>query len=270
MKPVLILLLTLVISLVGAEVLAFDHQHSGWDQLLKKHVRWINEGTASQVDYAGFNKDTEHLQRYLDTLSAVSQVEFGRWSKAQQLAFLINAYNAFTVQLVLSKYPDLKSIKDLGSLFRSPWQKEFFQLLGKPRNLDEIEHGMIRHKGVYDEPRIHFAVNCASIGCPALRDEAFVADKLDNQLEDSFRRFLADRSRNRFNPQTGSVEVSKIFDWYKEDFSSGYRNFNSLHEVFARYAKLLADRAEDQQRLKEGRVSIQFLDYDWGLNDVPG
>jgi hypothetical protein len=164
----------------------------------------------------------------------------------------------------------LNSIKDLGSLFRSPWQKEFFQLLGKPRDLDEIEHGMIRRKGVYDEPRIHFAVNCASIGCPALRDEAFVADKLDNQLEDSLKRFLADRSRNRFNPQTGSVEVSKIFDWYKEDFSSGYGGFNSLQEVFAQYAKLLADKAEDRQRLKEGKVSIQFLDYDWGLNDVPG
>jgi len=194
--------------------------------------------------------------------------EFERWNKDQQLAFLINAYNAFTIDLILTEYPQVESIKDLGSFLQSPWKKRFFTLLGQERHLDELEHEMIRAKGVYDEPRIHVAVVCASIGCPALRDEAYVADRLDAQLEDSFKRFLSDRSRNRYNPQAGKLEVSKIFSWYKEDFDDG--RFSSLNDMFARYANLLADAPANRQHIQQGNVPIDYLDYDWALNDVRG
>lgn len=270
MKKLLIALFLAAAGLINTAAFAFDQQHSRWDALLKKHVVWITNGTASQVDYAGFKRDSAALQQYLQELSAVTQQEFDAWSEPQQLAFLINAYNAFTIDLILTRYPDLKSIKDLGSLLQSPWKKRFFTLLGKERHLDELEHEMIRAKGVYDEPRIHVAVVCASIGCPALRDDAFVAERLDAQLEDSFKRFLADRSRNRYNASSGKLEVSKIFDWYQEDFNSGYQGFDSLPGVFARYADVLADDPAAQQRIRQGQAAISHLSYDWALNDVRG
>src|ERR1700691_2046756 len=178
--------------------LAFDHSHAGWDALLKRHVVVATDGSSSRADYAGFAADRHALQSYLDSLSAVSEAEYRNWTREQKLAFLINAYNAYTIDLVLTRYPDLQSIKDLGWLLKSPWKKEFFTLLGVTRSLDDLEHGLIRAPGVFDEPRIHFAVNCASVGCPMLRDEAFSAARLDAQLEDGTRRFLGDRTRNRY------------------------------------------------------------------------
>jgi hypothetical protein len=260
----------LIIMLMAAAAWAdFDHGHAPWDGLLKRHVRLIDDGHASQLDYRGMAAERQVLQGYLASLTAVSEQAYERFSKAQRLAFLINAYNAFTVELVLSRYPDLKSIKDLGSLFQSPWKKRFFTLLGAERSLDDIEHGMIRAPGVFDEPRIHFAVNCASVGCPMLRAEAYTADKLDAQLEDAMRRFLADRSRNRFDAASGSLLVSKIFDWYRGDFEKGYRGFSSLDATFARYAELLADTPEAQEAVRRGGLNIRYLAYDWSLNTTP-
>ena len=248
--------------------IAFDHQHQNWHTLLQKHVHWINNGTASQVDYAGFQKDKVTLDAYLKSLSNVSRSEFDGWNRQQQLAFLINAYNAFTIDLILTDYPDLKSIKDLGSFLRSPWKKEFFTLFGEPRHLDYIEHDLIRADGVYNEPRIHVAVVCASIGCPALRNEAYTDKKLNAQLEDSMRRFFSDRSRNRYNPSTGKLEVSKIFSWYGDDFNKGHAGFDSLQSVFARYAELLANDPSNRRRIRDGQVDWLYLNYDWGLNDI--
>ena len=136
----------------------------------------IQDGQASRVDYSAFQKNQKVLQAYLASMSAVSRSEFDSWTKDQQLAFLINAYNAWTIEFVLSAYPDIKSIKDLGSFFSSPWKKEFINLLGETRSLDNIEHTLIRGSGRYNEPRIHFAVNCASIGCPALLNRAYTAE----------------------------------------------------------------------------------------------
>ena len=204
------LLAALTLLLITQTAFAFDHRHVEWSALLKQHVALIGNGNASQVNYAGVKTDRAALKKYLDALSAVSEADYRRWSKPQQLAFLINAYNAFTVELILTRYPDLKSIKDLGSVLQSPWKKTFFTLLGKERSLDDVEHGMIRAPGAFDELRIHAAVNCASIGCPMLRDEAFAADRLDAQLEDGMRRFLADRTRNRFDAAGNTLSVSKI------------------------------------------------------------
>jgi hypothetical protein len=247
----------------GTAAAAFDHAHAQWEALTKKHVVWLPGGNASQVDYDGFKSDRAALKRYLDSLSAVNPTEYDGWSKAEKLAFLLNAYNAFTVELVLTGYPELKSIKDLGSLFTSPWKKRFFSLLGQPRHLDDIEHGMIRTPGAFDEPRIHMAANCASVGCPALRDEAYTADRLEAQLEDSATRFLSDRSRNRFNPQSGRLEVSRIFDWYGKDFSA---RAGSVEAWLAKYADLLAGDPAHRRLIREGKARLMFLDYDWTLN----
>jgi Protein of unknown function, DUF547 len=248
--------------------LAFDQNHAVWNALLKRHVVVAQNGSSSRVDYAGFRADRKALSAYLQGLSSVTQTEYRKWTREQQLAFLINAYNAFTIELVLTRYPDLKSIKDLGSFLRSPWKKAFFTLLGAERSLDDVEHGLIRAPGAFDEPRIHFAVNCASIGCPMLRDEAYVAGRIDSQLEDSVRRFLGDRSRNRYDPASGELEVSRIFDWYKADFEKGNRGISSVPQFLARYADLLADGAAARAEVRQGQARIRYLDYDWTLNDI--
>jgi len=259
-------LLLLVPVPVQAE--PFDHEHATWNLLVKNNVHWNLNRTASLVNYAGFQKTHDFLKRYLFSLSAVTRTEFDTFRREQQLAFLINAYNAFTVELILTEYPEVTSIKELGSLFSSPWKRKFFLLLGESQNLDGIEHELIRGSGRYDEPLIHFAVNCASIGCPALLDEAFVAEKLDQQLLESTERFLSDRSRNRFDARTGTLEISSIFDWYAEDFSKGWRGYDSLHDFFRTHADWITDDAESVENLREAALRIEFLDYDWSLNTL--
>jgi Protein of unknown function, DUF547 len=245
---------------------AFDASHAAWTTLLKKHVVLVDGGKASQVRYAGMATDRAALKAYLDSLSAVSQASFDGWTKPQQMAFLINAYNAYTVELILTRYPKLESIKDLGSLLQSPWKPKTISLLGNKVSLDNIEHDMLRARGRFDDPRVHFAVNCASIGCPALREEAFVADRLEAQLEEQSMRFMSDRTRNRYSPQSGKLEVSKIFDWFGEDFRLGHKGVTSLNAFLARYAVQLADAPADREAVRGQKLSITFLDYDWKLN----
>jgi hypothetical protein len=248
----------------GAWSQAVDHAYAAWDALLKMHVQWLPDNKQSRVDYAAMAADREALRSVLAGMSALTPGQFGGFSRAQQMAFLINAYNAFTVELILTGYPKLKSIKELGSLISSPWKKSFFKLLGEPRTLDWIEHEQLRPK--YQDPRIHTAIVCASIGCPALRPEAFTPDRLESQLEDGMRRFLGDRTRNRSS--AGKLEVSSIFKWFREDFEQGHQGFNRLEDVFARYATQLSADAAVQDQLRARRLTPVFLDYDWSLNDV--
>ena len=262
------ILIAVAASLLSLSALALDHSHKAWDDMLKQHVKYAQGGNASRVDYAGFARDRAQLKAVLDDYSKVTKAEFDSWARPQQQAFLINAYNAFTVELILTKYPDLKSIRDLGSFVSKPWSKKFFKLFGQDSYLDFIEHEVLRKDGVYDDPRVHVAVVCASIGCPMLRNEAFVAPKLDAQLDDAMRRFLSDRTRNRFNPQSRKLEVSRIFDWYGKDFGRGHKGFVSLPASFARYADQLADKPEDREAVRGQKVEVSFLEYDWALNDA--
>ena len=256
--------ITALLPLGALAQAGFDHQYSGWNALLKKHVRWLADGKQSRVNYKGFAADRAALKTVLDGLSAVPKATFDTWSPPQQMAFLVNAYNAFTVEVILTKYPDVPSIKALGFFNRGPWKNEFFTLLGAPRHLDWIEHEQLRP--VFKDPRIHTAVNCASIGCPALRDEAFTASQLEGQLDDGMKRFMGDRTRNRV--KNGKVEVSAIFKWFKEDFNSGYRGFKQVEDVFAAYAEQLTDKPEEQAALRAKTLPVAYLDYDWSLNDA--
>ena len=259
-------MMSIIVLLLTAHVSAqekFDLDHSQWNSLLAAHVSWTDDGGTSVVDYAGFAKDRDALDAYLARASNVSISTYEGWKKADRDAFLINVYNAATVQLILTRYPDLKSIKDLGSLFSSPWKKEVINLLGKPRSLDDIEHTMLRGAPDYSEPRIHFAVNCASIGCPALRPEAFVGSRLAAQLDDQTHRFLGDRTRNRYEVGEG-LQVSRIFDWYDDDFEN---HAGSVSRFLASYADALKLDAAARSRLESGTLSISYTDYDWQLND---
>ena len=253
---------------------AFDHGHGAWTALLAKHVRLNEAGNASRVDYKGFATDRAALQAYQQSLTAVTAEQYAGWTKPQQFAFFANAYNAFTIEKILTRYPNLKSIRDFGRVIGNPWKDEFFTLLGARHHLDWIEHERLRAAGVFDEPRVHVAANCASIGCPMLGRAAFTANELDAQLETLMRAFLSDRSRNRYDAASNTLQLSPIFDWYKTDFEPGgksflgYPNGGGATALAARYAEQLADGTAERAALRAGGAAVKFLEYDWGLNDV--
>jgi hypothetical protein len=260
-----ILFMVFMMLLTGsAGAASFDH--SRWDELLLAHVVVLDEGSVTRVDYQGMADQRSVLTAYLTELAEVPQSRFDSWAKDDQLAFLINAYNAWTVELILTGYPGIQSIKELGSLFRSPWKKQFIPLFGETLSLDEIEHGLIRDSGRYAEPRIHFAVNCASIGCPALSNRAYRGDILEEQLQQATVLFLSDSQRNRY--RDGKLQISSIFKWYREDFEQGWRGAENLPQFLALYAESLGVAEREGDLRAQGTVSIEFLDYDWKLNGV--
>ena len=265
-KSLQVALLLLLTGAFSAISVAQEPLHQPWQALLVQHVKPINNGHSSQVDYASFKTERAKLKAYLAALGSVDEDIFSQWSAAKQLAFLINAYNAWTVEFILTAYPDIESIKDLGSFFSSPWSKKFIPLLGETRSLDNIEHELIRGDNKYGDPRIHFAVNCASIGCPALREEAYSADKLEQQLNEQTVRFLTDTSRNRFNED--SMELSAIFKWYGDDFTLGFGGSNSLAAFILLYHEALNLTPAQQALLTSDDMDKKFLNYDWALNAV--
>jgi len=241
---------------LAAPAFAFDHSHQVLGEVLSKSV--VNQGAASKVDYGWLKQHPAGLQAYVRQISGVSLREFDRWDEPQQVAFLINSYNALTLKLILTKYPKLDSIKDIGGFFSSPWKQEFFTLLGEIHSLDAVEHQWLR--GRFQRPRVHFAIVCASVGCPALNDVPFLATTLDVQLQAAKLRFLGDRSRNRYDRTTQTLHLSKIFDWFADDFSG------SAGSVAAFVAEGVTDDRAELERINAAQVKIEFLDYDWSLN----
>ncbi len=238
-------LLCFLILCLTADVLAAQRvDHSIYAGLLKKYVK---DGV---VNYQGFKNEESILDQYLKVLE---KVDSKRLSHNEQFAFYINAYNSWTIKLILSEYPGVKSIKELGSLFKSPWKKKICRIDGGVLSLDDIEHGILRPR--YKDPRVHFAVNCASKSCPPLRPEPYRGDDLNRQLDEMTRSFVNDSENNRLKDHT--LYVSSIFKWFAEDFNEDIIGF------FFKYAK------EDVKELLEARrkkIKVKYLDYDWSLN----
>lgn len=247
--------------LVSGMARAVDH--GTWNELLETHVQWTRDGHASIVDYPGMAADADRLNRYLDRLSDVDQQHYEQFSHDEKLAFLINAYNAFTVKLILKQHGLPDSIRDIGGWFSGPWEQRFFTLLGRKRTLDELEDRMIRGNAKLMDPRVHFALNCASVSCPALRPAAYTAEQLDQQLDDQARRFLSDSQRNHYDADSNTLRVSSIFTWYQDDFATAA---GSLGQFLARYAVALDVPQSKRQALRGGAMTCQFRDYDWSLN----
>ena len=239
----------------AARAADLDRSHPPYDALLKRHAA---DGFA---DYAGLKRDSKKLDAYLDALAAISRSEFDVWGEPDRLAFLINLYNAQTLRLILDHYRKIDSIKDIGSLFKGPWDLKIVRLFGEKRTLNEIEHETIRK--LYKEPRAHFALVCASIGCPPLRAEAYTGARLNEQLNDQGRRFLAQAAKNHYAPAEKTLYLSPIFKWFEEDFTAKAGSVTTfvipyLPDEAARH--LLKDRAN---------VRIRYTDYNWKLNDRP-
>lgn len=246
---------------LGSPALAFDSKHELWGKVLNQFVSV--DGAGTRVKYAALKKDRANLDQYLKDVSSVTLKDFNSWTEPTKLAFLFNAYNAFTVQLIIDGMgakPNMKSIKDLGGLFSSPWKKQFFSFLGEPSTLDHIEQDLARPN--YDEPRMHMAFNCASLGCPALVTKPFVADTLDAQLEQAAQNFLQDANKNIYDANAKVLHLSSIFKWYGEDFKNS-KKFGPLNEFLAK--RLKVDEVQ-RKLIREGKVKIDFLDYDWKLN----
>jgi hypothetical protein len=250
------LCIALIAQLYVLGAYAFDHSYSSWDALLSQNVKL--EGAKSSVDYKAFVKEKKELKSIAEKFSAVKKDEYNSWSKEQKLSFLINAYNVFTIQLIVDHYP-VDSIKSRKITWLSPFKKDFFSLFGKEMSLGHLEHEILRKD--FKEARIHFAINCASIGCPALMDEAFRAKDLEQQLEKAAKLFANDKTRNRLDKKEQELQISKIFDWFESDFK---RDFGSVKAFFLKYAELTE---EEKRLLLKDSTDIDYLDYDWKLNE---
>ncbi len=214
-------------------------EHELWNDLLQKYV-----SKDGNVNYKELKKEQKDFYGYLHVLNLMYQHEsFKTRSKEQKLAFWINAYNAFTVDLILRNYP-LKSIKDL----KNPWKQRHWKLGDKWYNLDEIEHQILRKM---NEPRIHFAINCASFSCPKLQNKAFTASNLETQLTNATKEFLNDPTKN--NLSKNSIKISKLFQWFAKDFKQD----GSLIDFLNQYSEIkISDKAKKT-----------FKDYNWNLNE---
>ncbi|MCK7589014.1 DUF547 domain-containing protein [Subsaxibacter sp. CAU 1640] len=216
---------------------AVNIDHSAWDNLLKKYVN--DKGF---VDYEGFKTDEAKLKDYLTMLSKNEPND--DWSVQELLAYYINLYNAATIQLIIEKYPT-KSIKDI----KSPWTKSFVKVGDRKLSLGGIENGVLRKM---DEPRIHFAINCASFSCPKLRRDAYTAAKINEQLDVAAKEFI-NSDKNEISEN--NPKLSKIFDFYTGDFKvNGKKN---LIAYINKYSNTKINP----------NTKYTFLEYDWSLNE---
>lgn len=232
---------------------SIERDHTAWSSLLRKYVQ------DELVDYESWKRQGgPALNNYLATLSSVCRADERAASREERLAFWINAYNAFTVKLILDHYP-VKSIRSIGLLPQAAFKKKFIPMpfLGKGNlSLEDIENDILRKE--LGEPRIHFAIVCASKSCPKLRAQAYRAHAVNLQLEQAARDFIQDSSKNRYDAAKRTFYASSIFKWFREDFEHAK---GSLAAFIGLYAQ-----PEVAAALKQGNVNIDFLDYDWSLN----
>lgn len=245
-KFVLIGSLFLFTSLFGNRIFA-ENQTPLYGELLRQYVK------DGQVNYTGLKKKEDQLDVYLDYLAITEPTQM---AENDRFAFYINAYNAYTIKLILKNFKNGQppsSIKDIGSFFSKPWSIKFVKIGGKTYTLDNIEHDILRP--TFKDPRVHFAVNCASRSCPPLISVPYSGAKLDQQLDAGTRAFINNEQENRLEGTT--LYVSSIFKWFKEDFQNGPVGFFEIYGQGELKKELAA---------KKDRIKVKYLDYDWSLN----
>lgn len=236
-----------------------DFEHNQFSKILKTIVN--DQGL---VDYMALQRNPSQLNSYLKSLAAVPKKEFKSWSNSEQIAFLINAYNAYTLSSIIENKPIRASIRDIPGV----WRVKKHALLGGSLTLDHIEHQILRKK--FNEPRIHAALVCAAISCPPLRNEAFTGSRLNQQLEDQTTRWLASQEGLQIKTESGNVLISSIFQWFREDWQRADPNFSPVKgqgknsavlRFIARYRP-----KEQQDYLLKGEYKLSYLPYNWKLN----
>jgi hypothetical protein len=243
---------------------AFDHTHSAWTEFLNEVLPESDSLGVQEVDYARAQGIEPALNDYLRTLASIPETTFLAFDVVDQQAFLINLYNAAMIKKVLSRYPDIRSVWDFGRIFNHPFKHRFISLFGEKVSLNDVEHGWLRGRSALFDPRVHFAVNCASIGCPPLRRSAYVGATLNAALDEQAARFLSDRTKNGFDRKTMRLMLSPLFEWYEEDFS--LQGQAGSHAYLARFAKPLGLSVLEAKALGKGELEITWSTYDWSLN----
>jgi hypothetical protein len=233
--------------------------YSGYAALLSQSVN-----AEGWVDYAGLKRNRQPLDQFNKALGNVSSVTYQAWNQKEKLAFLINAYNSLTLASIIDRYP-VKSIREIPGV----WKGRKFNVVGQEVTLDDIEHNTIRKQ--FQEPRIHFAVNCASIGCPILLNEPYTGDKLEQQLEQQTRISLDSPLHFRIDRNENRVYLSSVFKWFGEDWekaqaqSQSVQGLNQRESAVIGFISLYVSPA-DQAFLKQGGYRISYIDWDWALN----
>jgi len=239
--------MTMLLGAAPVEAADFDHSHGLWTTLLQSHV------SGGVVDYAAIKRSGQ-LRAYLKELESVTPAQINRFSQSQQLAFWLNVYNAYTVALIVDKYP-LDSIREIGVLPFAAFRKDFIELPATgmdEASLNHVEHEIVRKQ--FAEPRVHFAMVCAALSCPPLRSEAYRAVDLEPQLDQQARTFFNNSSKNRWDPKKGVLHLSKILEWFADDFT---KTGKTIPAYVAQYLEGLDPAAVNE---------IEHLDYDWALN----
>lgn len=240
-----------MIAASRAAAAEFDQTHALFNNVLTQYVK------DARVDYAALKAHPQDLTRYLDQVATVNKAEFKKWSEVEQIAFLSNAYNAYTLRLIIDHYP-IKSIKDIGSFLKGPWDQPAVKLFGETITLNTVEHKILRVD--YAEPRLHFVLVCAAKGCPPLRSEAYVGARLEEQLVDQAKQFLAESTKNRVATGEHTVYLSPIFKWYGGDFE---KKSGSVLAALKPYWPAKSGTAGYED------FKIRYTDYDWSLNEQP-
>jgi hypothetical protein len=245
----------------------FDHEYVDYAKLLHDHLR------GSRVDYTELRSQRTALDAVVAQLAATNAAEFGGWTRDERLAFWINAYNVLTLRAIVDHYPirsatftlqPRNSIRQIDGV----WTTLTWQAAGRTLTLDDIEHRILRPE--FKEPRVHFAINCASVGCPPLRPDPYRASTLNAQLDEAARRYLASERGLTIDGHT--VRVTKILEWYGEDFVARYapnaggkpdRVEQAIRGVVEQFGPPAA-----AELARNPSTKIKFLDYDWSLNDI--
>jgi len=263
----LILALAALLHADAEKPVAAPFSHEDYNALLKKFVH-----PGGLVDYKGLLAERKTLDDYVKRLGEVPPREIANASQYEQISFYINAYNAITLKRIVDNYPP----KGMGLLhpkisirnISGVWDKFTNKVAGKMMTLDHIEHEILRKR--FKEPRIHVAVNCASLGCPPLRAEAYTGVKLETQLEDQAKQFASDQTRNNLDQESGVLYLSAIFDWFEEDFVSYAADLpEGLPNRLRGGLGFLLHHATEERAsfIRKGDFRVKVADYDWSLNE---
>ena len=236
---------------------AFSYQD--YEDVLKTYV-----SDRGLVDYSGLQANRQQLDRFNQSLGEVTPDTYASWNEDRQIAFLINAYNAFTLQSIIDRQPLPESIKDISGV----WNRRKFALAGEEKTLDNIEHDILRKN--FNEPRIHVALVCAAISCPPLRNEPYLAERLDAQLNDQTAKFANSPYGFELDGKDNKVYLSSIFKWYGQDFEKTYGiedkfEGNDKQRAVLNYFNPALDSASQTFLAKED-YKVKYLDYNWSLN----
>lgn len=272
MKSFVLLGISIVVMLNGISTVAEPFDHTIFDTLLQKHVK------NGLVNYRALKANREPLKKYLKQLEQVDPASFEKWTSDEQKAFWINAYNAITIEGILRNYPiqwggiiararfPQNSIRQISDF----WETVFIKVMERNFTLNHIEHEILRKK--FNDPRIHFVIVCASIGCPILENRSFFSNDLDQRLEKATYNFINNRDKVKLDNRNNTLYLSSIFDWYKEDFPALKNSFEGLKKYGKKERNIVAFVIKylpevDKKFIFDNQPKIKYLNYDWSLNE---